>query len=129
MRKKSNMSSFIVTKKTIDACVSAIMYNQSDMLGRRTPADLGTDLWNLNVDALNHRYDDELDYMRYIPEPISCTPIQAYKALRCLLYQCNEGDLKTCELYEKLQAFTDSYAGKILSTSPEYEKAQWDIGE
>jgi hypothetical protein len=84
-------------------------------------------MWELNQLALGYRYGDEKQEVIYKFVPVSCTPIEAYKALRCWLYQCCEGDIPS---ESKLYKFFEDVVGKrlaeaIIMRTPEYDKAEW----
>ena len=82
----------------------------------------------LNRLGVNERYDErELEAdVRYAG---GCPPgmIQAYKSLKCFLYQCCEGDIpETNELYKMFDKISDSMAHAIVRNLPEYENGKWD---
>ena len=98
-------------------------------------------LWDLNIEAVHQRYpDDTVDKMpgtytdktstklvhhapyRYTPTSV----VQAYKSLRCLLYQCSEGDVPNHPIFKLLEKTGDIMARQIVSDLPEYAKAKWD---
>jgi hypothetical protein len=51
--------------------------------------------------------------------------VTAYKAISCLLYQCAEGDVPECPLYQDLERLAARLAADIVRSLPEYEKAPW----
>jgi hypothetical protein len=53
------------------------------------------------------------------------TPIEMFAAIRCLLYQCHEGDVPKRALYKQLNAVSGELAQRIMQDLPEYEKAPW----
>ena len=143
------MSAFIVDNTLINRIVSAI---SSTMLGHSQsiprpyspalcetePKVLGQKLRELNELAVKQRYPDwELnglpgpvdeqgntpDY-RYSPVAVP-TAMQLYKDLRCLLYQCSEGDIPYYQLYKELEEYKADVADRILVRLPEFERASW----
>ena len=93
-------------------------------------ADLGTAMQLLNVGAVRGRYDDA-DEAGMIPqaftlaEDVQATPIQAYKAMRCWLYQCSEDNVPKSPLFQAMSAVCDSLAHEIVCETEEYEAAPW----
>ncbi len=96
-------------------------------------AELGQRLYDLNVQATGERYPDEsadslpgpvvkgYTYTRLVPP----SPIQAYKSLGCLLYQCSEGDVPDSPLYQALQELQHGIAAALVCDLPEYNRADW----
>ena len=48
-----------------------------------------------------------------------------YKALRCLRYQCSEGDIPMTDLFAELERAMGEIAEEIVQGLPEYEAASW----
>ena len=98
-------------------------------------ARLGQHLYALNVNAVAQRYPGEP--VDQLPGPIAggytyecrltaCpSPIQAYKALACLLYQCSEGNVPQKPLYKALRALKAGIAETYIERLPEYDAAPW----
>lgn len=123
------MSRFLVSNATIDACIYAIYTHDKTFLGYSDSDALGAALLRLNEFAIDQHSDpkslsDHLDY-RYEHRPI--TPMQSFKAIDCLVYQCSEGAVLQFPLYLRLRTFRDSLATIVIRGTNEYEKAQWDI--
>jgi hypothetical protein len=53
------------------------------------------------------------------------TPIEQFKAMRCLLYQACEGSVPNGRLYSELNRVAGELAQRIVRDSPEYERAPW----
>jgi hypothetical protein len=52
--------------------------------------------------------------------------MQVLKSLQCWLYQCNEGDVPTTELYGLFDTDVQMYLmDTIITKLPEYEEATW----
>jgi hypothetical protein len=130
------MSAFIVEQTTINRIVTTIglechwtVFDDLAELGFGDDLQaLGRAMLNLNVDAVNQRYNEhtnplDLPY-RFRPEPV--TDIQAFKSLECWLYQCTEGNVPQQKLYQVLKAFRHTLANRIVETLPAYEQADWD---
>jgi len=93
-------------------------------------AKLGQSMIELNCNAVEQRYGGgeakrfrELNYsLRREPTNI----IQAYKSLRCWLYQCAEGDVpETSLLYATMSRISDMLAHEIVQNLPQYDRAAW----
>jgi hypothetical protein len=58
---------------------------------------------------------------------VLCTPIQAFKALQCWLYQCTEGEIpELSKLYTFFKKVVISeWAELLVMRTPEYEQAEW----
>ena len=59
--------------------------------------------------------------------PPLCSRVEALKALRCVIYQCSEGDIPdTSLLYKRMTDRANALCREIVSDLPEYEQAAWD---
>jgi hypothetical protein len=95
-----------------------------------TRQDLGRALFALNCLGVNERYGQgeakefrSLDYTYGAILPPS--PVQLYKAIGCLRYQCSEGEAVNHPLYAVLTELYNNVAHYIVTRTTEYEKAQW----
>jgi len=52
---------------------------------------------------------------------------QLLKALKCLKYQCSEGDIPETEEYKSLSNYIDIITDNIISESDKYQRAEWEI--
>ena len=137
------MSAFIVEDKTINKIVTFLAIDRDgDWLRREIQKKTGFDLetaqgksdfaralFRMNVAAVSQRYDDGVENfapMTYQYQiDITITPITVFKALKCLRYQCSEGNVPETELYKLLEYIISALAEKIISNNPEYDKAYW----
>ncbi len=135
------MSAFICSDNTINS-ITAGMNNKfykehvklPESLKELTPEQIGEKLFELNLAGVYARYDDdggglvttesgvETRY-RYTMVP-SPRKIQLLKSLRCLVYQCAEGDIpETSQLYKELELYSLELAYYIVRDLPEYDEA------
>jgi hypothetical protein len=136
------MSAYIVSDDTINTVVIGIsehLNNMSELYRRRNypllsqdRETLGQALFALNVEAVNQRYGEgaaeefrPLDY-RFRPHPWS-RPIVLYKCLRCLMYQCSEGNVPESPLFKELEAFRGDLADTIVCGLKAYNDAAWGL--
>ncbi len=126
------MSTFVVNYETINkiqsylssyGCVEAL----ADFYEQLT--EQGIKMLKLNIDAYDLRYGFKKDYSyakAYEFKDINVTPVEAYKALECLLYQCNVDNNKNRKLYRMLRNLRIEIANHIVRKLPEYEEAGWN---
>ena len=142
------MSAFIVSNQTMQHCVTALTTDQHSC---EDADQLGRDLFRLNIQAVNHRYQDSQpetkdqmtdDLDAYAgwkwkltinrtnaqggPEDraVAC---QQLKSLHCLRYQMSEGeDVPATALYRDIERRTVELARLIVTGLPEYDAAEWD---
>lgn len=139
------MSAFVVGDKTINQVISWISDQPANSVYHRKVKEafnldpmrgvhcgqLAQEMLELNIRAVRQRYEDA-DQAQMIPDGGTwsyelTSSIQAYKSLRCFLYQCAEGDVpETSILYNILDELSDEMAHDIVCDLPEYEKAKWD---
>jgi hypothetical protein len=138
------MSAFIVSTNVMTSVVTAILLNFDTFDGRSTargvllaaPADaqkeagtnIGKKLFILNRRALRARYGygDHLRLPEFVFERwADATPVQQFKAISCLLYQCHEGKVHKSRLYAELNHAAGELAQRIVQDLPEYDKASW----
>ena len=143
------MSAFIVDDKTINGIISWLhdaVKRQTDYswcvrtlkeLGYKLDTELGCkrlaeEMFTLNCDSIEQRYGEgqanefrDLDFQfRFIRTP---SHYQALKSMRCLLYQCCEGDVpEQSDLYNALDKVSLELSYQLVSRSKAYETAQWD---
>jgi len=142
------MSAYVVDKSTIDKLMTFALWNAwgseplrawPQMQDREQQQQFWTRVWNLNREAIRQRYPDCIDSGQ-VPGPVdedgkdkeyeyeavaSPTIHQAYQALRCLIYQCSEGNIPQMALYSQLQRMSDEMAHRITSRLPQVEAAEW----
>jgi len=90
-----------------------------DKLGRR--------MHELNARAVAEHYREEPETwpMAVNTPSKACSDIQAYKSLRCWLYQCTEGDVPEDRLYRDMADMANAWACHLVAMSDAYEKAGW----
>lgn len=130
------MSAFIVSPATMHRAVAAMDAGRNqccealDLLGRQ--------LYALNAEAVRQRYGDRAD-LSPLPEEY-CWKItfwtlkeselqykmRLYKALRCLIYQCGEGNVPETMLYKAMEERAHMMADEIIGLLPEWKAATWD---
>lgn len=139
------MSSFLVSNKTLNEIVAGIrqahitdarhdtwitkdlsLLSASNLQGRYKY--LFDKLYELNQMALKERYGEKQDFGSSYIFSIVCAPsqMQLFKHLRCLVYQCSEGDVPETLLYKDLGKLVEAIAVDIVGKMPEYEVASWD---
>lgn len=139
------MSAFVVEDKVINGFIAYISTARGEEYTRQTIlAETGADLatfegkqklgqamFALNCNAVEQRYGTgeakefrELNYSW--KETIPPALIQAYKSLRCWLYQCCEGDVpETSLLYSTMERISADMAHTIVSRLDAYEREKW----
>jgi hypothetical protein len=120
------MSAFIVSKECIDRVVFAILGPHA---AQSACNKLGRALSEMNARAMTARYGDSdgaPDASAYVfePSPVSSRAVSV-KAIRCLIYQCTEGDVSESELYKSLEARGNELCVDIVCASDEYKGAPW----
>lgn len=89
---------------------------------------LASELHALNVAGVCQRYGDKPETMIKCPKlspGIAPDPVQAYKSLQCLIYQCSEGSAMETQLYRDLVKIENHLARNIVGHLPEYNAAKW----
>lgn len=126
------MSAYIVEKATIDRIASHLYgqptYHWTEAERQHIPSDpteIGQRLYALNVAAVDARYNETNPIPLYRFESRPSRSIQLLKSLRCLLYQCSEGDVPKRPLYQLLEDESHRLALDIISSLPEWTAADW----
>jgi hypothetical protein len=138
------MSAFMVNTNVMAKVLTAILLNFDTFDGRSTargpllaaPTDaqkeagtnIGKKLFLLNRRALCARYGrgDHLRFPEFAFENwADATPVEQFKAMCCLLYQCCEGKVSDSRLYDELNGGAGELAQAIVQDLPEYKKASW----
>ena len=138
------MSAYMVNIHVMASVVTAILLNFDTFDGGSTargallatPTDaqkeagtnIGKKLFILNRRALRARYGcgDHLGVPEFVFERwADATPVQQFKAMSCLLYQCHEGKVRESRLYDELNRGAGELAQRIVQDLPEYDKASW----
>lgn len=137
------MSAFIVTNQTIDAVVDGIIRVQKEWgstpLGFsmgpvlvstwRDYDKLGQALWDMNVDAVDARYNEKNEREKYRHSHADVGAIVELKQMQCFLYQCAEGDVPETELYKAVKEYERRLASQIISNMAEWKQAPWGMEE
>jgi hypothetical protein len=89
---------------------------------------IGRKLFLMNRRALGARYECSSRFP--LPQFVfakwaDATPVEQFKAMCCLLYQCSEGKIPESRLYDELNRAAGELAQRIVQDFPEYEKASW----
>lgn len=139
------MSAYIVEKRCIDRCVSAIMSgDHSDIICKITPAlvrklhkagadahtVLGRALYQMNAAAVAYRYNEKPERKhaqtyRFNAPSIDTRPVDLFKSLDCFTYQCAEGDVYKRPLFRLCEAVQQHIAARMVRETPEYDRAVW----
>lgn len=126
------MSAFVVSKKHIDALVTAAVTRNAYIKidGEWVEAQpqhanlIGQTLWNENYRSVNARYNESEKAPEYHWTQVNVSAVQVIKAVHCLDYQsCETDDWNTTQAYQILKAIKN-VASYML---PGYEEAQWEI--
>jgi hypothetical protein len=143
------MSAFIVDDKTINRVVAWMhdaVKRQTDFswsvrtlqkLGYKLDTELGCkrlaeEMFTLNCDSIEQRYGEgqakefrPLDFQFSLVRPPG--HYQALSSMRCLLYQCCEGDVpEQSDLYNALDRVSLELSYQLISRSKAYEAVTWD---
>jgi hypothetical protein len=143
------MSAFIVSEKTMNLAVDAMRRATAHdttlrakfpgldrergpfvaLLGESDSVltALGFRLYEMNADAVEARYHErqEVPVFRYSNRAHLASDVEAFKALRCLLYQCSEGNVPESELYRDAERAGHVLAEHIVRDLPAYNAAPW----
>jgi hypothetical protein len=138
------MSAFMVNTNVMAKVLTAILLNLDQFDGESTcrvallasPTDaqkeagtkIGRKLFLMNRRALRARYgcggDTRLaDFV--FDRWADATPVEQFKAMSCLLYQCHEGKVHHSRLYDELNRAVGELAQRIVQDLPEYDQASW----
>ncbi len=123
------MSSFIVNNTTIHRIISGIkqakLTEELEDFFNSDETAFGQALINMNISAVDQRYTDKNDPIKYTFVNVGVTKIQAFKSLNCLLYQCLEGCVPERTLYKTMRQVGDQLAASIVNDLPSYDTAEW----
>ena len=138
------MSAFVVNTNVMAKVVTAILLNLDTFDGESTRraallasptdaqkeagANIGKKPFLLNRRALRARYGcgDHLRLPEFVFEKwADATPVEQFKAIVCLLYQCCEGNVPKSPLYDELNHAAGELAQRIVQDLAEYDKASW----
>jgi len=137
------MSAFIVSKQTMDRAVFAMQSGdvyETSKGENESPTELGRMLYRLNAAAVGERYNEnqwaempgpmdisDIHELYVHSIPLNETQLGKLKALQCLSYQCNEGDVvTTSSLFKRIERRIADITYNVISNMPGYVRAQWD---
>jgi len=138
------MSAFMVNTNVMAKVVTAILLNLDTFDGESThrtallaapthaqkeaSSKIGRKLFLMNRRALHARYvcSDDNPLPQFVFERwADATPVEQFKAIHCLLYQCAEGNVPESPLYDELNRAAGELAQRIVQDLPDYDKASW----
>jgi len=137
------MSAFIVSEKCMRTIIYNLFWNHTfknsysilSRNGYKNEEDfnkLAIELFKMNRDAVQQRYNEREDSeFIAIPEFLNwdngtTNKYQCLKSLKCLSYQCSEGNVPETKLYKFLQEIINCWMDFIINGIPEYDNASWD---
>jgi hypothetical protein len=108
-------------------CRAALLAAPTDAQ-KEAGTKIGRKLFLLNGKALCARYGSA-NHLR-LPDFVfekwaDATPVEQFKAISCLLYQCCEGKVPNSPLYDELNRAAGELARAIIQELPEYDQASW----
>lgn len=93
---------------------------------------LYTEFFIMNRNAVVQRYKEkeESDYIK-LPNKVNwdtgiLNKFQCLKDMKCLRYQCSEGNVPETKLYKFLGELIEAYMSYIIEELPQYNGASWD---
>jgi len=144
------MSAYIVEPKTVNRVLSFLLspgrafsmhylqeplselcYCLSSRDAEQHAYQLGKKMMELNLYSVQERYPNDEDLREsdcirtYVFRHERVSPIQAFKSLRCFLYQACEGDAGKTDLFKALWQVSERMAVVIVSSLPEWDQAEW----
>lgn len=130
------MSAFVVGADTINRVVYGLSYIDA---APSDPNEFGRAMLALNIAAVRQRYPTDHDdmlpsgvYHYREPAPVKgcASDIASWKALECLLYQCDEGNIPDQPLYQTLNGYRERLGTLVLRSRPASRAADvWDLPE
>lgn len=122
------MSAFIVSKRHIDALVTALI---QDGAPASEADEIGHILWHENHRSVNARYSEDTRTPLYRYKPLALSRIAVLKAIDCYEYQSCEhsgwDDSTARALMLKLSTALENYYTGNPRETKEYEDAAWGI--
>lgn len=140
------MSAFMVNEPTMQKTICGIQRVTKEWSHLRSQFDihdwyecqlwdyLGVRLFALNRYVVVDRYPDGHNFWpveSHETSFVACnafagyTDVECLKAMKCLRYQCAEGDTDTKPLYLALENAINAMMSKIIDAMPAYNDAQW----
>ncbi len=131
------MSAFMCSDKHFQYIADGLYtYAQSignELNDKEYVQDLVNSFQVINIKALRERYkkpESMYSFSNRVAKPSLSDYIDRYqllKALKCLKYQCSEGDIPETEEYKSLSNYIDIITDNIISESDKYQRAEWEI--
>jgi hypothetical protein len=125
------MSAYVVRKETLDRALTLLLF-EGVVKSPEELNEFGRKLWNMNVDAVEQLYrqhdwiGERAKAQLYVYEqPKVDSLAQYYKSLRCLRYQCAEGDVPQTPLYRTLDEVCERPHLKKLEGTDVWNRADW----
>lgn len=137
------MSSFIVSKECMQDIIYNLYWNHEFNEWYRVLKNHGyteskdfdrlyQEFYIMNRNAVIQRYNEKEDseYIK-LPENINWDggkqdKLQALKSMKCLRYQCSEGNVPESKTFKLLEEIINAWEDYIIEKIPEYEIARWD---
>jgi hypothetical protein len=138
------MSSFIVSEKTMSNIIYNLFWDHEfknsygsflERNGYKNAEDfdrLYMEFFVMNRNAVIQRYNEkeDSDYIK-LPEKVNwdtgiLNKYQCLKDMKCLRYQCSEGNVPDTRLYKFLEELIEAYMSYIIEELPQYNNASWD---
>ena len=119
------MSSYIVENETIDRIISTMENTKIIHEWIDDKTTFGQKLIDMNISAVDQRYSETNDPIKYTYNRRLVSNVQGLKSLHYFLYQCMEGDVPESDLYIKMRRVSDCLAQTIIQKLPSYDKAEW----
>ena len=134
------MSSFVVSDLTINRIVCGLdtypnrLYYERivgevgfSIINKSGKERLGNALMDLNREAVNQRYPDADEIFSPCPyrfqQTIVGTLMITFKALKCWLYQCHEGNIPESQLFQAMDRICYQIASEIITRLSAYENS------
>ena len=145
-KKNDNMSSFIVSDKTLQNVVSWVVDNSNEYRGsiidslvidllkkfnldfehEDFPHYLVNSFLYLNKLGTDSRYEESNVVAKIRFCHVEVSDVQALKSAECLRYQSSEGKVPELKAYKFLTELIDLLRIVVIEKLDEYKKASWD---
>ncbi len=130
------MSAYVVESETIHKIISGIVERGNEVIAgyrvekdwdsRTRLSEFGQAMLRMNESAVGQRYHEHVEPTPYqFQRRAVLSHVQTFKALRCFLYQCGEGDVPQTDLYRALWEYLGNLAIELVSASDSYRSAHW----
>lgn len=134
------MSAYVCDDLAISQSADFLMYSRQSHGTTFYQSDaetLANDLHAMNRQAVQERYPDSDELpgpigggFRYTSSPLAVPMGQSLKTLECLLCQCSQGEVPSCDLYKSLERAIHGLRRRLLEIHcSEYRDAEWGAWE